>query len=64
MGLLLFFLPKFPRAIFIQGAMFILDSRVGTKYYNITFSFGNRGNTILCHSPEFIEELNESVLPM
>ena len=28
MGLLLFFLPNFPGAMFIQGAMFIPDSRV------------------------------------
>ena len=31
MGLPLFFLPKFPGAIFIQGATFIPDSRVVTQ---------------------------------
>ena len=32
MGLRLFFLPNYPGATFIQGAMFIPDSRVGQKF--------------------------------
>ena len=31
MGLCLFFLPKFPGAMYIQGATFIPDSRVDYK---------------------------------
>ena len=31
MGLRLFFLPNFPGAMFIQGATFIPDSRVGIR---------------------------------
>ena len=36
MGLLLFFLPNFPGAMFIQGAMFIPDSRVHTYIHTYT----------------------------
>ena len=37
MGLLLFFLPNFPGATFIQGATFIPDSRVLWQYTHQNF---------------------------
>ena len=39
MGLRLFFWPKFPRATFIQGGVFIPDSRVSNKNFEINFYF-------------------------
>ena len=36
MGLLLFFLPNFQEATFIQGATFIPDSRVQVGFFNLS----------------------------
>jgi hypothetical protein len=43
MGLRLFFLPNFLGATFIQGAMFIPDSRVYKKQKICTWQFGKIG---------------------
>jgi hypothetical protein len=43
MGLLLFFLPNFPGAMFIQGGTFIPDSRVH-KYFLQKVSFLRTGS--------------------
>ena len=48
MGLLLFFLPNFPGAMFIQGATFIPDSRVShsLEYELFCLSSGKEKNSI------------------